>query len=512
MKNIADLQKENDLLRAELAIEKENLLREKEKNNQQNAYILSLNEQIKLLLQKRYGASSEKVSQDQLGLFNEAEDIVSEEVNTPEPESTVVKSHTRKSKPRVTIPDHLPREEVIHDLPESEKVCPHDGTPLEHIGSDDHEQLEIIPAKIKVIRHKRLKYTCPCCDKHIVTAKKPKQPIEKSIASASLLAYIAVQKYNDALPLYRQSAMFKRIGIELDRTNMANWMIKCGELSQPLINLFIDHLHQQPYLHMDETTLQVLDEPGKTAQSKSYMWVMTNTGEQTACVFHYADNRSQSVPLNLLSHENTALMLDGYEWYQKACDEYDIIRLGCWAHARRKFKEAQDIQPKGKTGKADQGLAFIQKLYAIEKRIKDDPPDKRYQTRQDEAKPILKKLKDWMDKSLHTVPPKTAIGKALVYLNNQWDRLIGYIEDGDYPIDNNAAERAIRPFAIGRKNWMFSKSQAGAKASANLYSLIETAKANNLNVYDYLQYIFSALPNAQSVEDVEALLPWNVSL
>ena len=512
MKNAAALQKENDLLREQLAVEKEKLLVEIEKNNQRDAQILSLHEQIKLLLHKRYGASSEKISQDQLGLFNEAEEIVSEDTESVESESIIVKSHTRKSKPRVTIPENLPREDIIHDISESEKVCPHDGTQLKHIGSDDHEQLEIIPAKIKVIRHKRLKYVCPCCDNHIVTAKKPKQPIEKSIASASLLAYIAVQKYADALPLYRQSAMFKRIGIELDRTSMANWMIKCGELSQPLINLLIDHLHQQPCLHMDETTLQVLDEPNKTAQSKSYMWVMTNTGERSVCVFHYAVNRSQSVPLELLSHDNTALILDGYEGYQKACDEYDIKRLGCWAHARRKFKEAQDVQPKGKTGKADQGLAFIQKLYAIEKRIKDDPPDKRYQVRQDEAKPILKKLKDWMDKSLLTVPPKTAIGKALVYLNNQWDRLIGYVEDGSYPIDNNAAERAIRPFAIGRKNWMFSKSQAGAKASANLYSLIETAKANHLNTYDYLQIVFKELPNAQSVEDVEALLPWNVSM
>ena len=516
----AALQKENDLLREQLAVEKE-------KSHHRDAQILALHEQIKLLLKNRYGTSSEKTSQDQLGLFNEAEEVVSEDSENIESESITIKSHTRTSKPRVTIPDHLPREEFIHDIPESEKVCPHDGTPLKHIGSDDHEQLEIIPAKIKVIRHKRLKYACPCCDKHIVTAPKPNQPIEKSIASASLLAYIAVQKYGDALPLYRQSAMFKRIGIELDRTNMANWMIKCGELSQPLINLLIDHLHQQSCLHMDETTLQVLDEPGKLAQSKSYMWLMTNTAEQRACVFHYADNRSQRVPLELLSHENIAVMLDGYEGYQKACDEYDIKRLGCWAHARRKFKEAQDVQPKasapahapylrpvgkGKTGRADQGLSFIQRLYAIEKRTKDDPPDKRYQARQNEAIPILKKLNDWMEKSLLTVPPKTAIGKALVYLHNQWDRLIGYVDNGDYPIDNNAAERAIRPFAIGRKNWMFSKSQAGAKASANLYSLIETAKANNLNVYDYLQCVFNALPNAKSVEDVEALLPWNVSM
>lgn len=505
MKNAAALLKENNLLREQLAAEMA-------KNSQRDAHIVSLQEQIKLLLQKRYGTSSEKTSQDQLGLFNEAEEVLSEASEPVASASSTVKAHARTHKPRVTIPDDLPREEMIYDISESEKVCPHDGTQLKCMGSDDHEQLEIIPASIKVIRHKRLTYTCPCCERYIVTAKKPKQPIEKGIASPSLLSYIATQKYADALPLYRQSAMFKRIGIELDRTNMANWMIKCGELSQPLINVLVDHLHQQPCLHMDETTLQVLDEPGKAAQSKSYMWVMTNTGARTACVFRYSDNRSQRVPLELLSHDNTALMLDGYDGYQKACDEYGIKRLGCWAHARRKFKEAQDVQPKGKIGKADQGLAFIQTLYAIEKAIKDEPPNKRYQVRQREATHILKKLKDWMDKSLLTVAPKTAIGKALVYLHNQWHRLVGYIDDGHYPIDNNAAERAIRPFTIGRKNWMFSKSQAGANASANLYSLIETAKANDLNVFEYLQCVFKELPNAQNVEQVEALLPWNIKL
>lgn len=504
MTNAATLQKENDLLREQLAAEKQKIAA-------RDAQIAVLNEQLKYLLSKRFGPSSEKTSPDQLGLFNEAEEL-NAEPESGEADSTTVKSHTRQRKPRVSIPDHLPREDIIHDIPESEKVCPHDGSPLKPIGSEDHEQLEIIPAKIKVVRHKRLTYACPCCDNHIVTAAKPKQPIEKSIASPSLLAYIAVQKYADALPLYRQSEMFKRIGIELDRANLANWMVKCGELLQPLINLLIEHLHQQPYIHMDETTLQVLEEPGKTAQSKSYMWVMASTGSQSACVFHYADNRSQQIPLDLLSADSTAIMVDGYEWYQKACDTYGIKRLGCWAHARRKFKEAQALQPKGKTGKADLALSHIQKLYAIEASIKDEPPDKRYATRQQEAKPILDKLKTWLDKSLLTVAPKTKLGIALIYLNNQWQRLVAYLEDGRYPIDNNAAERAIRPFAIGRKNWMFSKSQAGAKASANLYSLIETAKANGVNVYDYLQCVFKELPNAQSLEQIEALLPWNVRL
>lgn len=511
MNDTAALQKENELLRKQLAAHEEKLKEGQIKIATRDAQIAVLNEQLKQLLKKRFGSSSEKVSQDQLGLFNEAEETLSAEL-PEDTETTQVKPHTRARKPRVSIPDNFPREDILHDIPDSEKICPHDGTALSVIGSEDHEQLDIVPATIKVIRHKRLKYACPCCENHIVTATKPKQPIEKSIASPGLLAYVAIQKYADAMPLYRQSDMFKRIGIDLDRANMANWMVKCGELVQPLINLLVDHLHRQPYIHLDETTLQVLDEPGKAAQSKSYMWVMTGSQHRPACVFHYADNRSQQVALQLLSEDNTAIMVDGYEWYQKACDDYKIVRLGCWAHARRKFKEAMDAQPKGKTGKANQGLAFIQKLYAIERRIKDDPPDKRHAIRQAEAKPILDDLKAWMEKSLLSVPPKMAVGKALVYLNNQWNRLVRYIDDGHYPIDNNAAERAIRPFTIGRKNWMFSKSQAGATASANLYSLVETAKANNVNVYEYLRLVFARLPNANSVEEIEQLLPWNTTL
>ncbi|WP_284285270.1 IS66 family transposase, partial [Marinibactrum halimedae] len=309
MKTVAALQQEITLLRQALAAEKE-----------KNSF---LSEQIQHLLRQRFAPSSEKTPPNQLGLFNEAEVIEAEETElTLEETATEVKSHTRTRKPRVSIPDNLPREDIIYDLPEHDKTCPHDGAALKNIGSEDHEQLEIIPAKIKVIRHRRLKYACPCCDQHIVTASKPKQPIEKSIASPSLLAFIATQKYADALPLYRQSEMFKRIGIHLDRTNMANWMIQCGKLVQPLINLLIEHLHQQPLLHMDETTLQVLDEPGKNAQSKSYMWVMNHTGSHSASVFHYADHRGQQVPLELLSSDTHAIMVDGYEGYQKACNDY----------------------------------------------------------------------------------------------------------------------------------------------------------------------------------------------
>ena len=506
MQTAQQLQEKISILEIEID-DKNNILEEK------NHYILQLEDALRQQRQKTFGTSSEKISVDQLGLFNEAEAIAEEaqdEEDTVD-DSVTVQSHTRHKKPRVSIPADLPREDIIHDLPDDEKICPHDGTQLRCIGSDDHEQLDIIPAQVKVIRHKRLKYACPCCEQHIATARKPKQAIEKSIASPGLLALVATQKYCDALPLYRQREMFKRLGIELDRSNLANWMIRCGELIQPLINLLQDQLLSRSLVHMDETTLQVLKEPGKSPQSKSYLWLMASFTDQPITLFHYHPNRSQQVPVDLLNSSVNTLMIDGYEWYQKACDDYTIKRLGCWAHARRKFMDAKKIQPRGKTGKSDQALAFIQKRYLIEKQIKDEPPDRRYQVRQQQAKPIIDKIDQWRQKSLPHVPPKTALGKALTYLHNQWDRLIGYLDDGHYPIDNNLAENAIRPFAIGRKNWLFANSPAGAKASANLYSLIQTAKANNLNPYEYLKQVFTQLPNTHTIEEIEALLPWAIT-
>ena len=227
---------------------------------QKNHYIFQLEEALKKQRRTLFGPSSEKQSPDQVSLFNEAEDIEQGEIPA-EDKAVIIASHTRQKKPRVSIPDDLPREDIIHDVPESEKICPHDGTELKVIGSDDHEQLDIIPAQIKVIRHKRLKYACPCCKQYIVTAKKPKQPIEKSIASPGLLAFIATQKYCDALPLYRQSDIFKRLGIDLDRSNLANWMIKSGELVQPLINLLQDQLLERSLVHMDDLGIPLRGKP-----------------------------------------------------------------------------------------------------------------------------------------------------------------------------------------------------------------------------------------------------------
>lgn len=516
MTQAAHLIKENCLLKQKIEQQEQFIEAKNHCIDEQANEITRLKEMIALFQQQRFGSSSEKVSPDQLGLFNEAESIKDEESasdgdteSNEDTDTITVPSHTRKRRPRVSIPDSLPCEDIIHDLPDDEKVCPKDGTELKAIGYEDHKQLEIIPASVKAIRHRRVKYICPCCEEHNATAKKTAQPIEKSIASPSLLAYIAISKFCDALPLYRQSQIFERFGIELDRSNLANWMVRCGELIQPLINLMLEHLEQQPVIHMDETTLQVLQEAGKTPQSKSYMWVMATDCSQPVIIYQYYATRAQSVPLELLNENYQAIMVDGYEGYQKACNTYGIARLGCMQHARRRFVDAKKLVKKGKTGRADQALAFMQKLYRIENQIKEKPPDERYRIRQQDAKPIIDKMHQWLEKNLPHVLPSSTLGKAMHYLHNQWDRLVRYLDDGHYPIDNNYAENKIRPYAVGRKNWLFANSMSGAKSSANLYSLIQTAKVNNVDLFAYLTHVFKELPQATSLEDIELLLPWN---
>ncbi len=284
---------------------------------------------------------------------------------------------------------------------------------------------------------------------------------------------------------------------------------------QPLINLMREHLLDYDIVHMDETTVQVLKEPGKTAQSTSYIWVQRGgPPEHPLILYDYDPSRSQAVPKRLLEGYRGTLQTDGYEGYNGVCREQEIVQIGCWAHARRKFDEAlkaQGTKGKPKAGKAVMGLNFIQRLYRIEKAVQDGSAERRYEVRQQQARPVLDALRDWLEKSLPGVPPSTATGKALGYLHTQWDKLIGYLDDGRLPIDNNRTENAIRPFVLGRKNWLFSDTVHGAKASANLYSLVETAKANGLEPYRYLRQVFERLPQAQTVAEIEALLPGNVN-
>lgn len=482
--------------------------------------IALLEEQLRLALHKCFAASSEKTPGDQLNLFNEAEETAA--APTVEEPETTVPEHKRKKRGRKALPEILPRTRIEHDIAEEQKLCPC-GCRKTRIGEEASEQLDIIPAKIQVLRHVRFKYACRACEgveddgPAVTIAAMPPQPIPKSNASPGLLAHIVTAKFQDGLPLYRQQTMFARIGVELPRSTMANWMIKVGELVVPLINLMHETQLAYDVLQMDETTVQVLKEKNRAATAKSYMWV-TRGGppDRPIILFDYDPSRSGAVPLRLLADFKGYLQTDGYEGYGAVANRDDIVHVGCLAHARRKFDEAVKAQPTSKTGRgglARQGLAFIQRIYRIEREARErefDPMERR-QLRDEKAKPLWDDLRQWLDRVRDQAPPRTLTGKALHYLDKQWSRLIGCLDDGRVEIDNNLAENAIRPFVIGRKAWLFSDTPAGADASARLYSLIETAKANRLEPYAYLRHIFTELPKATTLAEIEALLPCNIA-
>ncbi len=468
-----------------------------------------LEEEKRRLLSRQYGPSSEQDPSPQIRLFNEPEEIAEQGVAAEE--SVTVPEHKRRRSHRKPLPDHLPRIEVEHDLLDGEKVC-YCGCHLTRVGEEISEQLDIIPARIQVIRNIRLRYACKGCEETVRTAALPPQPIPKSNASPGLLAHIAVAKYQDALPLARQEKLFARIGAEIPRATLARWMIQLGSLVQPLIHLLRDHLLKYDYIGMDETRIQVLKEPDRVATSQSCIWVQRGgPPKQPVVLFHYDRSKSTKVAETLLEDYAGFLQVDGNVTYDALARAHPEIRLvGCMAHARRKFFEADKAQgKKGATGKARNGLSLIQKLYGIEQSIKGKPPRERKRVREERAMPVLEQLHRWAVKSVEQVPPTSLTGKAINYLLEQWPKLIRYVENGSLSIDNNATERAIRPFVIGRRNWLFADTQKGAAASANLYSLIETAKANGIEPYTYLRYLFKALPAAQSAAQLEAILPWN---
>jgi transposase len=479
-----------------------------QENEGLKARVLTLQEQLNLALARRYAASSEKISPDQYRLFDEAEADTPAE--PPEDEITVP-AHTRKKGGRRKLPKTLLRVEVVHELSAQDLICPHDGATLVEIGEKTSEQLDIVPAKIQVIRHIRKQYACDC-GQCIKTAALPKQPIPKSMASPGLLAHIAVSKYQDALPLYRQETILRRIGVDIPRATLANWMIRSGTLIQPLINLLRDRLLEYDIVQMDETPVQVLNEAGKRAQSKSYIWVQRGgPPDRPVVLYDYDPGRGAGVPKRLLEGFRGYLQTDGYDGYNAVVAANGLTHVGCMAHARRRFSDAVKAQGRNrKRGKAYRGLSLLRKLYRVERQARKLTADERYARRQKHARPVLDEMRSWLDDALPQVPPSSATGKALSYLHNEWEQLIRYLDDGRLEIDNNAAENVIRPFVLGRKNWLFSASVKGVKASANLYSLIETAKANGLEPYAYLRQVFTELPKADTVAAIEALLPGNM--
>ena len=490
----------------------EQLQADKQAITQQNKHlkdqVLTLQEQLNLALARRYAASSEKISPDQYRLFDEAETETGIE---PEDDEVIIPAHTRNKGGRKKLPETLPRVDVVHELGIDDLICPHDGAALTEIGEVTSEQLDIVPARIQVIRHIRKQYACKC-GQCIKTADLPKQPVPKSMASPGLLAHITVSKYQDALPLYRQETILRRIGVDIPRATLANWMIRTGILIQPLINLMRDQMLEYDIIQMDETPVQVLKEPDKRAQSKSYIWLQRGgPPAKPVVLYDYDPGRSAQVPKRLLEGFKGYLQTDGYDGYNAVVGANGLVHVGCMAHARRRFNDAVKAQGRNKKrGKAHRGLALIRKLYRLERQARKLTAQERYAKRQKHALPIMNEIRSWLDDVLPQIAPSSATGKALSYLHNEWDHLIRYLDDGRLEIDNNGAENAIRPFVLGRKNWLFSTSVKGVKASANLYSLIETAKANSLEPYAYLRHVFTELPKADTVEAIEALLPGSI--
>lgn len=475
------------------------------------AQITHLQDLVNLLQKKKYAPQSEIVSSEQLGLFNEVEDLIhtppaeDDEVDEEEDDSASSDKKVKKKR-RPRLPENLPREEVTIDLDAKDKICPHDGSTLEKIGEEVSEKLEIVPAKVFVRRTIRHKYACPCCDEGMKTASAPVSLLPKTMASASLIAFIIISKFVDGVPFYRQEALFKRIGALLNRGTMARWLIEVAEKLMPLYNLLQDHLLSRDYLQMDETIVQVLKEDGKKATSKSYMWVRYAAGINPIVLYDYAPTRSGQVPIELLEGFKGYLQVDGYDGYSQVCEKNKLTRLGCMDHARRKFMDAFKTSGSKDIGK--RGLTYFKLLYKIEEDIEGRSPEEKYRIRQEKSKSILAEMKEWVDEKKAKVPPQSVGGKALSYFGNEYPYLVGYLEDGKLNISNCGVENKIRPFAIGRKNWLFSDSVDGAKASAMFYSLIETCKANGDNPFDWLMKVLEKLPYAETVEDFESLLPF----
>ena len=452
---------------------KQLLLSLHEQVSEKDGQIEHLREQNALLIQRLFGRKSEQTvdpDSPQLEIFNEAESLTEAvlEASVEEVEEEVVAPTKRRGK-RKLLPADLPRVEVIHELPEHELTCAC-GCRKHVIGEETSEQLEIIPMQVRVIKHIRKTYACKGCEATLATTDKPAQLIEKSLVSPSVLAMVLSTKYADGIPLYRFEKMLSRHGIDIPRQTLARWVIQCGEQLQPLLNLMRDTLLDYPVLHCDETRVQVLKEPGRDPSSHSWMWVQTGgPPDRPVILFDYTTSRAQEVPLRLLDGYRGYLMTDDYAGYNALAAQAGVERLACWAHARRKFVEAQKVQPKGKTGRADIALGMINKLYGIERGLKDASDEQRHHGRQQHSLPLLAQLKAWLDKTQPQVTAQNALGKAVNYLASNWSRLERYVEAGHLPIDNNRAKNAICPFVIGRKNWLFSDTPKGATASAQIY-------------------------------------------
>lgn len=481
-----------------------------------------LMEQLKLSKHRQFGASSEKSEYDQLELFNEAE-FIADPVAT-EPDIEEITSYRRKKNRNAAdrIPPDLPVEIIEHELPDNERLCAECSGVLHVMGRETRDELKLIPATASIIRHVRHVYACRSCEKSaesvpIVKANMPNPVIKGSFASPEAVAHIASQKFVMGIPLYRQEQEWERNGILLSRQTMSNWLIRCAEdWLKPIYDRLHELLCSNEVLHADETTLQVIQEPGRSAQSKSYMWLYRTSGdaEHPIVLYDYQPSRSGKNPAEFLRDFKGFLHTDGYAAYRSNLSDR-ITVIGCWAHSRRRFDEAlKSLSEKERAGSnAFRGKQYCDRLFALEREFAGLPPDDnfkaRYFARLKDSKPVMAEFFGWAANMSSL--PKSAIGQAIRYLLDQRPWLERVLLDGRLELSNNRAERSIKPFVIGRKNWLFNNTPKGANASAMIYSLAETTKENGLNPYDYFTAVFRAAPNLSRGASVDSLLPWNLS-
>lgn len=490
----------------------------------QSREIQRLQHEISLLKNKIFGTSSEKAKPSDLpvedAIFNEVEVCAEELEHQESKETSTIKPKKRKSG-RKSLPKTLPRVIIEHDVTDKEKICDCCGGDMTCIGHKISEELKYEPAKFTVIENRRKQYTCKPCNQEnelsnqstvIKTAIKPKKIIPKSIATPLLLASILIAKFCDHLPLYRIERIFERESIHLSRQTLSQWVLKVSAACIPLVNVLQDNVLQHDVSFADETTMQVLKEPGRKAKTKSYIWCFVGGPPgRRSIIYQYHKTRSASVVEAFFIDYVGAIHCDGYAGYAKTISAAKVIGINCMAHARRKFVEAL---PNGKEkGISGHVVRQLRKLYLIEANLKNDKADQATikAVRNQKSQPILAALKIHLEQKQNVVPPESPIGKAIKYALNRWKYLSNYLKDGRYEIDNNRCERAIKPFVMGRKAWLFANTPLGAHASARIYTLIESAKANRIEPRAYLEHIFKELPNCQSVEDYEALLPWKLS-
>jgi transposase len=468
--------------------------------------VTRLYELLRDLQRQKYGKKSERWESSEQLVFNEVEALAATTKPTDDDaeDEIEVKAHKKKRGHRRALPADLEREEVIIELPPEERFT-EDGTALKIIGYEISEKLSYEPAKTKVIVNKRAKYGVDSGD-YVKTAPPVPSIIPKGMATSELLASVVVEKYGYGLPLYRQEYRFNQMGVDLTRQTMARWVVGCAEACIPVWNVLCDRLLDSFYVSCDETHTQVLKEPGRKAETKSWMWVRcVPTGKNKIILFDYDPHRSGEVAKKLLEDFKGFLQVDGFASYNVLEKKFELIRIGCNMHGRRYFEKALKTDAKYGTSLAEIAMKFYKRLYDHEEVIRPLPPEERHRLRQEIQVPIWAEFKTWADANQGKVPPKSKIGEAFRYFHSEYQYLTGYLQDGRLEMDNGFAERAIRKFAIGRNNWMFADTEAGAHASAMFYSLLCTAKVNDVNIYGAMKHLFDEIPKAKTIEDYERL-------